>query len=123
MQDYLIKKGDFKFKQILEKGYIYENSPVVLNKSQKADGSIKVIYAQYSELTISIKFGNLDGNTIKTYNDNFIDGLYEYWDVDTKTYKQANFIVEKGKKTMLSSKNGERYDDFDVVLTKSSEVA
>ena len=123
MQDYLIKKDDFKFSQILEKGYVYENNPVILNKSQKADGSIKIIYAQYNELTISIKFGNLDGNTIKTYNDNFIDGTYEYWDVDTKTYKQANFIVEKGKKTMLSSKNGEKYDNFDVVLTKSSEVA
>lgn len=123
MQDYLIKKDDFKFSQILEKGYIYENSPVVLNKSQKADGSIKIIYAQYNDLTISIKFGNLDGDTIKIYNEQFTDGLYEYWDVDTKTYKQANFIVEKGKKTMLSSKNGERYNDFDVVLTKSSEVA
>ena len=123
MQDYLIKKDGFKFSQILEKGYVYENNPVVLNKSQKADGSIKIIYAQYKELTISIKFGNLDGDTIKDYNNRFTDGLYEYWDVDTKTYKQANFIVEKGEKSMLSSKNGERYDDFDVVLTKSSEVA
>ena len=123
MQDYLIKKDGFKFSQILEKGYVYENNPVVLNKSQKADGSIKIIYAQYKELTISIKFGNLDGDTIKDYNNRFTDGLYEYWDVDAKTYKQANFIVEKGDKTMLSSKNGERYDDFDVILTKSSEVA
>lgn len=123
MQDYLIKKDGFKFSQILEKGYVYENNPVILNKSQKADGSIKIIYAQYKELTISIKFGNLDGDTIKDYNNRFTDGLYEYWDVDTKTYKQANFIVEKGKKTMLSSKHGEKYDDFDVVLTKSSEVA
>lgn len=122
MQDYLIKKDNFKFSQILEKGYVYQNNPVVLNKSQKADGSIKIIYAQYNELTISIKFGNLDGDTIKDYNNRFTDGLYEYWDVDTKTYKQANFIVEKGDKTMISSKNGERYDDFDVVLTKSSEV-
>ena len=123
MQDYLIKKDGFKFSQILEKGYVYENNPVILNKSQKADGSIKIIYAQYKELTISIKFGNLDGDAIKDYNNRFTDGLYEYWDVDTKTYKQANFIVEKGKKTMLSSKHGEKYDDFDVVLTKSSEVA
>ena len=123
MQDYLIKKDGFKFSQILEKGYVYENNPVILNKSQKADGSIKIIYAQYNELTISITFGNLDGDTIKDYNNRFTDGLYEYWDADTKTYKQAYFAVEKGKKTMISSKNGERYDDFDVVLTKSSEVA
>ena len=122
MHDYLIKKDNFKFSQILEKGYVYHNNPVVLNKRQKADCSIKVIYAQYKELTISIKFGNLDGDTIKDYNNRFTDGLYEYWDVDTKTYKQANFIVEKGDKTMISSKNGERYDDFDVILTKSSEV-
>lgn len=123
MQDYLIKKDGFKFSQILEKGYVYENNPVILNKSQKADGSIKIIYAQYNELEISITFGNLDGDTIKDYNSRFTDGLYEYWDTDTKTYKQAYFIVEKGKKKMLSSKRGEKYDDFDVVLTKSSEVA
>ena len=122
MQDYLIKKDGFKFSQILEKGYVYENNPVILNKSQKADGSIKIIYAQYNELEIKIKFGNLDGNTIKQYNEKFTDGSYEYWDVDTKSYKQAYFIVEKGKKTMLSSKHGEKYDDFDVTLTKSSEV-
>lgn len=123
MQDYLIKKDDFKFSQILEKGYIFNKQPVVLNKSQKADGSIKVIYAQYETLEIDIKFGNLDGATIENYNNNFTDGTYTYWDSDTREYKQANFIVEKGKKTMLSSKNGEKYDNFDVVLTKSSEVA
>ena len=123
MKDYLIKKDNYKFSQILESGYVYENKPVVLNKSQKADGTIKIIYAQYNELIISITFGNLSGDIIKDYNEHFTDGVYEYWDVDTKTYKQANFIVEKGSKTMLSQNNGERYDDFDVVLTKASEVA
>ena len=60
--------------------------------------------------------------TFIDYNSKFTDGLYEYWDVDERMYKQANFIVEKGKKTMINSKHGERYDDFDIVLTKSSEV-
>lgn len=122
MNDYLIKKGDFKFKQILEKGYEFDKQPKVLKKSEKSDGSIKVVYAQYDTLEIGIKFGNLDGATIKDYNSKFTDGLYEYWDVDERAYKQANFIVEKGKKTMINSKHGERYDDFDIVLTKSSEV-
>lgn len=123
MQDYLIKKGDFKFKQILEKGYEFNKQPTVLNKSQKADGSIKVIYAQYDDLTIGIKFGNLDGETLKNYSEKFIDGVYDYWDSDLREYKQANFIVEKGSKVLINSKHGERYDDFDVILTKSSEVA
>ena len=123
MQDYLIKKGDFKFKQILEKGYEFNRQPTILNRSQKADGSIKVIYAQYDDLTIAIKFGNLDGTTIKTYNEKFTNGTYTYWDSDLRQYKQANFIVEKGSKVLINSKHGERYDDFDVVLTKSSEVA
>ena len=123
MQDYLIKKGDFKFKQILEKGYEFNKKPTILNKSKKADGSIKIIYAQYDELTIGIKFGNLDGETIKNYSEKFVDGSYTYWDSDSREYKQANFIVEKGSKVLINSKYGERYDDFDVVLTKSSEVA
>ena len=123
MQDYLIKKGDFKFKQILEKGYKFDKQPKILNKSEKANGTIKVIYAQYDKLEISIKFGNLDGATIKTYNDNFTDGTYEYWDSDLRQYKQANFMVEKSEKTLINSNRGERYDNFDVILTKTSEVS
>lgn len=119
---YLIKKDGFEFSNILSGNYILSNQPEILRKTKMSNGNIKVIYADYSSLTISIKFGQLDGATIKEYSDKFVDGVYEYWDTDTRTYKTANFIVTKGDKVMLNSNNGERYDDFDILLEKSSEV-
>ena len=119
---YLIKKDGFEFSNILSGNYIIDEKPVILKKTQMSNGNIKVIYADYSSLTISIKFGQLDGATIKEYSNKFVDGLYEYWDANTRTYKSANFIVTKGEKAMISSNNGERYEDFDIVLEKSSEV-
>lgn len=122
MEDYLIKKETYKFSDILSEGYEFDEQAVVLNKSIKADGSIKVIYASYNTITIGIKLGQLDGETIKEYNDNFIDGEYEVWNPNTRSYKKYNFIVTKGSKKLVYSKYGERYAEFDVVLEKSSEV-
>ena len=116
---YLIKKGTFIFDQILSQGYSFDLQPVVLNKSIKADGTIKVIYAQYSNITIKLKFGNLDGVTLKSYSSQFTDGTYTVWNPNTQAYETYNFVVEKGSAVMLSQNNGERYDDYDVLLTKS----
>lgn len=122
MEDYLIKKGDYKFSNILSKGYEFDEQPVVLNKSTKADGSIKVVYAQYTTLSIAIKLGQLDGTTIKEYSDNFTDGQYIVWNPNTRSYKTYNFIVTKNAKNLIYSKDGEKYAEFDIVLEKSSEV-
>lgn len=119
---YLIKKDNFEFSNILSGNYVIDKQPEILKKTKMSNGNIKVIYADYSSLKISIKFGHLDGATIKEYSEKFTDGLYQYWDTDSREYKAANFIVTKGEKTMLNSNNGEIYDDFDIVLEKSSEV-
>lgn len=122
MNDYLIKKDDFKFSNILSEGYEFNEQPVVLNKSTKADGSIKVVYAQYTTLSIAIKLGQLDGTVIKEYSDNFTDGQYTVWNPNLRQYKTYNFIVTKNSKNMIYSKAGEKYAEFDIVLEKSSEV-
>ena len=117
---YLIKKGTFEFDQILSEGYSFDYQPVVLNKSTKADGTIKVIYAQYSNITISLKFGHLNGTTFKSYSSQFTDGTYTVWNPNTQAYETYNFIVEKSPAIMISQNIGELYTDYDVVLTKSS---
>lgn len=119
---YLIKKDGYEFDQILSEGYTFNYQPVILNQSTKADGSIKTVYAQYSNINISLKFGNLDGSTIKEYLDNFIDGEYEVWNPNTRTYETYEFIVTKSPLIMISSQNGERYSDLEVTLVKASEV-
>lgn len=123
MEDYLIKKGTYKFSNILTEGYEFDEQPVVLNKSIKADGSIKIIYASYNTLTIGINIGQLNGSTIKEYSERFVDGEYEVWNPNTRSYKKYNFIVTKGSKNLIYSKYGESYSEFDVILEKSSEVA
>lgn len=119
---YLIKKGTYEFNQILSEGYSFDYQPVILNQSTKADGTIKTVYAQYSNITISLKFGNLDGATIKEYSEQLTDGEYEVWNPNTRAYESYIFVVVKNPVSMISSNNGERYTDYEVVLTKSSEV-
>lgn len=123
ISDYLIKKGSFKFSQILSEGYTVEEKPVILSQTTKADGSIKTVYAQYTTLVISLKFGNLDGETIAEYVDELEDGEYEIWNSNTREYETYEFVVDKGSLSMISSKNGERYSDFEVILTKSGSVS
>lgn len=122
MEDYLIKKGTFKFSDILSEGYDFDEQPEILNKAVKSDGSIKIIYADYNKLNIGITLGQLDGETIKKYSDKFVDGEYEVWNPNLRAYKKYNFIVAKGSKNMIYSKFGERYSESDIVLEKSSEV-
>ncbi len=120
---YLLKKGNFEFKNILTKGYTPElETPKILKEKVMGDGSVRVVYAQYTTSSISVKFGRLDGITLKEYLDNLTDGEYEYWDYNTRTYKSANFIVKKPKQSMISSTNNETYEEFTITLEKSSEV-
>jgi hypothetical protein len=119
---YLIKKDGYEFDQILSEGYSFDYQPVILNQSTKADGSIKTIYAQYSNITISIKFGNLNGTTIQDYANRFLDGEYEVWNPNTRAYETYDFVVTKNPLVMISSQNGERFNDLEVTLIKASEV-
>ena len=120
---YLLKKDNFEFENILSENYIFDEQPVVLKKSTMANGNIRIIYADHTSLKIKIKFGRLDGATIKSYDEKLVDGEYSYWDSNTRTHKAANFIVSKDAKSMITSKNNEMYNDFEVILEKSSEVA
>jgi hypothetical protein len=122
ISNYLVKKGSYIFDEILSEGYSFDYQPVVLNQSTKADGTIKTVYAQYSNITISIKFGNLDGTKMKEYSDNFGDGEYEVWNPNTREYETYDFVVTKNPVSMISMLNGERYTDYEVILTKASEV-
>lgn len=122
MEDYLIKKDNYKFNNILSDSYNFNEQFYILNKSNKADGSIKIVYAQYSTLKIGLKLGQLDGETLKNYLEHFEDGEYKVWNPATRNYKKYNFIVTKKSPKMICSKFGERYSEFDVVLEKSSEV-
>lgn len=122
ISNYLIKKGAFVFDQILSEGYTFDQQPVILNQSTKADGSIKTVYAQYDAITVSLRFGNLDGSTISSYSSEMVDGEYEVWNPNSGEYESYNFVVTKNPISMISMLDGERYTDYEVVLTKVGEA-
>ena len=122
ISNYLIKKDGFIFTQILSEGYVFDYKPVILNQSVKADGSIKIIYAQYYNLIIGLRFGRLNGATINDYRTRFQDGIYEVWNPNTAQYESYNFIVTFSPLIMISSTNGEQFNDLEVTLTKAGEV-
>ena len=59
---------------------------------------------------------------MKEYSDNFGDGEYEVWNPNTREYETYDFVVTKNPVSMISMLNGERYTDYEVILTKASEV-
>lgn len=121
ISNYLVKKDSYIFDNILSEGYTFDYKPEILNQSTKADGTIKTVYAQYSSLIISIKFGNLNGLKLKEHLDNFTNGDYEVWNPHTREYETYEFVVVKNPVTIISSQNYERYSDLEVTLTKSGE--
>lgn len=120
---YLIKKDEFEFTQILSEGYTFDQQPVILNQTTQADGTLKTVYAQYDVITISLKFGHLNGTTLADYYSKFVDGEYEVWNPNTADYESYNFVVTKKASSMISMLNGEMYTDYEVILVKSSEVS
>jgi hypothetical protein len=121
ISNYLIQKDGYIFDQILAEGYSFDYQPVILNQSTKADGTIKTVYAQYSNIKITLKFGNLNGDTIKEYLENFTDGDYQVWNPYAGEYETYSFVITKSPIVMISSQNGERYSDLEIILTKSGE--
>lgn len=121
ISDYLVKKGSYIFDNILSEGYTFDYKPVILNQSTKADGTIKTVYAQYSNIIINLKFGNLNGLKIKEHLDNFTNGDYEVWNPHSREYETYDFVVSENPLVLISSQNGERYSDLEVTLTKSGE--
>lgn len=120
---YLLKKGTYEFNKILSSGYKIDEQEAVTDIRQLANGKRKKILSGYVDCIIKITFGGLDGNTTKTYIENLTDGKYTYWSVKYKTYKQANFIVTMPEQSIKSATNEQSFEDFEIILQKSSEVA
>lgn len=122
----LLKKinneDDFVFDKILKKGYEIKEQPNLINKKQFANGRRKKIITTYTDVVIKINLGCFDGNTLAEYIDNLKDGEYQYYSLNDKTMKNANFIVTLPSFTIENSANEIVTSDFEAVLEKSGEV-
>lgn len=122
----LLKKinneDDFVFDKILKKGYEIKEQPNLINKKQFANGRRKKIITTYTDVVIKINLGCFDGNTLAEYIDNLKDGEYQYYSLNDKTMKNANFIVTLPSFKIENSANEIVTSDFEAVLEKSGEV-
>ena len=118
MRDYLVKINDTKLKYILSGGYqIQENQDIILSKKTMADGTERRNIAEKKKTTIQITFSQIDGATLKEYNELWKeDFTAEYWSKDDRAYKTALFRVESKPTNAMLSSTREIFDEFEVTL-------
>ncbi len=118
MSDYLLKIGNTKLRYILRGGYeIQENQDIVLKKKTMADGTVRRNIAEKKATTIKVKFSQIDGSTLATYNALWQDDFEaEYWSKDDRKYKTATFRVSNKPTNSILYSLDEIYDEFDIEL-------
>jgi hypothetical protein len=122
----LLKKKNgsnyFDFKTILQSGYKIKEQPNVIAKKQFVNGKRKKILTSYTDVVISIDLSCFDGDTLATYLQNLTDGEYQYYSLNDKVMKNANFIVTLPELQIDNSANEVFVGDFTATLEKSSDV-
>lgn len=118
MSNYLIKIEDTKLNYILSKGYqIQENQEIILSKKTMADGTERRNIAEKRKTTIKIKFSQIDGATLQTYNNLWQNDFnVEYWSKDERTYKTGLFRLSKKPTNSIINSPKEIFDEFDITM-------
>ena len=112
----------FPFDKILASGYEINEQPNVISKKQRINGKRKKIVTNYTDVTIKIKLGCFDGDTLASYLQKLVDGEYQYYSLKDKTMKNANFIVTLPSQVVENSASDIIIDDFTATLEKSSDA-
>lgn len=122
---YLLKKGDYIFKNILRGGYsVLEGDKKVLLEKKMADGSYKRNYESGIDVIIKVKFGRLNGEIYREYINQLKgdEGIFEYYSIREKKYKKAVFYVSIPTGIMLNSINEEEIEEFEIELKKARDI-
>lgn len=112
----------FTFDKILVDGYNINEQPNLISKKQFANGRRKKIITNYTDVVIKVDLGCFDGNTLAEYLSVLDDGEYQYYSLNDKQYKSANFIVTKPSQVVNNCANEVIVNDFQVVLEKSGDL-
>lgn len=118
MSDYLLKIGNTKINYILRKGYeIQENQEIVLAEKTMADGTKRRNIAEKRKTTIKIKLSQIDGATLQTYCNLWINDFEaNYWSKDDRIYKTSTFRVSKKPTNAMLYSPDEIFDEFSVTM-------
>lgn len=123
----LLKKKEedgtyFEFNKILVDGYRINEQPNLIAKKQFANGKRKKIVTSYTDVTINVDLGCFDGDTLSTYLEKLTDGEYQFYSLNDKITKSANFIVTLPEQTIENCSSDVIVKDFSVLLEKSSDI-
>lgn len=113
----------FNFDKILESGYKIKELPDIIAKKKYVNGKRKKIISNYTDVVITLDLGCYDGDTLADVLENLIDGEYEYYSLNDKIYKDANFIVTLPEQTVENCAGDVIVGDFTVTLEKSSDIS
>ena len=118
MKDYLLKIGATKLKYILRGGYeIQEDQEIVLAKITTADGTERRNIAEKRKTTIAPTFSQIDGATLKEYNDLWKEDFpLEYWSKDDRIYKTGVFRLNNKPTNSMLNSTQEIFDEFDIEM-------
>lgn len=112
----------FDFETILQSGYKINEQPNLIAKKQFVNGKRKKIVTTYSDVVITIDLGCFDGDTLAEYLTKLTDGEYQYYSLNDKVMKNANFIVTLPELQVDNSASEVFVGDFTATLEKSSDV-
>lgn len=112
----------FDFETILQSGYKIKEQQDVIAKKKFINGKRKKIVTTYSDVVITIDLGCFDGDTLAEYLTKLTDGEYQYYSLNDKVMKNANFIVTLPELQVDNSASEVFVGDFTATLEKSSDV-
>lgn len=107
---------------ILQSGYKIKEQPNEIAKVQFVNGNRKKILTTYTDVVINIDLGCFDGNKLHEVLSNLTDGEYQYYSLNDKQMKSANFIVTLPELQIDNSCDNVYVGDFTALLEKSSDV-
>lgn len=114
----------FDFDKIIMSGYhIREDKDRITQKF--INGNRKQFISDYTDVEITIDLGTFDLDTTMSYLENLTDGEYQYFSLETGTYKNCMMIVEEKPEQVIDNAydiNNVYIADFTVKLLRAGEV-
>jgi hypothetical protein len=111
----------FDFDKILTSGYsIKEDNDRITQKF--ANGNRKQFISTYTDVTIRISLDTYDIDTTKQYISKFTSGLYKYYSLKDKQYKEAQFIIQERPELIVENAVNNPYmQEYQIVLLKAGD--
>lgn len=122
----LSKKHDdgtyFEFDKILISGYnIKEDCDRITQKF--VNGKRKQIISDYTDCSITINLDTFDSETTNEYLKELTNGIYKYYSIQEKKFKEAEFVISEIPELIVESAIGDNViiEDYNITLLRAGD--